>query len=522
MVALVVTMLLSTSMSAAAEDSSGAVDTSKASGIKVMMNGYRYELNSAPLVSRGNVYLSVRDMGQLLGTIVSWNAAAKLVSMKYPELSVKLGYGAKIATVNDHQIALTAPLLNLQGRIYAPLRFFSEATKAEVVWDAASKTVRITRKDTYRKLNVGSPIWYNRETSDIYMARNEQYPVVLIGTLDGSLVGNISVSSGGIGGSNSILTIVDQHINEERHVLYDAYSLFIQNSKIVSQKKATYVQRYESNTTYFQVERPGGWLQRSVMTDGKIVAVFDEQGKAINNYDLPALVGKDEVYSVLAVGDDYLVVRPNQSGLLTLIDLKDHTTAVLADKLLAGEERTYALNNKVPYSVDGLKYAGDMGHGSLDFFFYSPTATTNRSVRLTYDRPSYEEERNNLPKPKSLSELAAVCSPETVTSVSLQDGDLVYIPLNSTNKADHESINKVCRMLKKFVKSGVEGAASTAEVETFFHGMSISFADGSYLQVQEAGQNRLSIATGRGKQLVLDDLEAYKDFKNLKVLPPSS
>ncbi|MBP3962896.1 hypothetical protein [Paenibacillus lignilyticus] len=72
--------------------------------------------------------------------------------------------------------------------------------------------------------------------------------------------------------------------------------------------------------------------------------------------------------------------------------------------------------------------------------------------------------------------------------MNLQDGDLVYIPLNSTNKADHESINKVCRMLKKFVKSGVEEAASIAEVETFFHGMSISFADGSYLQVQEAGQ----------------------------------
>ncbi|SDX03854.1 copper amine oxidase N-terminal domain-containing protein [Paenibacillus sp. CF384] len=517
---LVITMLLGIPMSASAEEGSGADAAPQAGGIKVMMNGNRYELYTAPLVSGGNVYLPVRDMGRLLGTIVSWNAAAKMVSMKYPELTVRLIYGSKHAIVNDRQVPLPAPFLNLQGQIYAPLRFFSEAAKAEVVWDETSKTVRITRKDTYIQPSPWSYIWLNPVTKEIYRALSDQHPVVLIGKLEGTVKGDISFYNGGFGGPISILTAVDKYTDDKLLLHYDEYSMLVRDNKIVSQKKASYAHSYQSNLTYFQLYRREGWLQRLVITDGKIVNVFDEQGNAINDYDLPMLTGQDEVFTVLNIGEDYLVVRPNRTGLLTLIDLKDHSVVVLADKLLIGEERTHALNNKALYSEDGLNFSGDMGHGSLDFIYYSPLDKKNRSVRLTYDRPSYEEERSNLPKPKSLSELAAVCSPETITSVNLQDGDLLYVPLNSTNKADHESINKVCRMLKKFVKSGVEETASTAEVEGFFHGMSISFADGSYLQVQEAGQNRLSIAIARGKQLVLDDLEAYKDFKHLKILPP--
>ncbi|GGD59654.1 stalk domain-containing protein [Paenibacillus nasutitermitis] len=487
--------------------------------IKVTFNGSEYKPKSAPFVSSGSVYLPVRDMGELLGTMVAWNSTDKTVTMNYPELTVKLVYGSKNAAVNGKTVALTAPLLMVEGRIFVPLRFFSEATGAGVKWDPSRKTVSITRADDFIKQQVWSSIWLNRKTGEVYTARDEQSPAILVGKLNASIKGNVSFTEGGIGGgSGSVLTIVDNY--GEPRVQYDAYGLFIQNNKIVSQKKASYFQRYEQNASYFQVYHPNGWLQYSVLTDGKSVTVFNEQGKAVKEYDLPALAGKDEVYSVLAIGEDYLVVRPNQTGLLTLIDLKDNTTVVLADKLLTGKDLDYAHSNDVPYHGDELLFAGDMGYGMLHFYYDSPVDDKKDSyVRLSYDRPSYEEERNALPKNRSVSELAAVCKQETIKSVDMQDGDIQYIPLVGANKEDGKSINTVCGILKKFASKGVQETGQAPITETFFHGMGISFTEGDSLELYPDSKG-LAIDLGDNQRLILADSQVNRDFENLKVSLP--
>ena len=515
--ALVITLFHPSSGSSAVH---AATKASVSESIKVTFNGSEYKPKTAPFVSNGSVYLPVRDMGELLGTMVAWNSSAKTVTMNYPELTVNLVYGSKNAAANGKTVELTAPLLMVEGRIFVPLRFFSEATGAGVKWEPSLKTVSITRVDDFIKPQVWSGIWLNRKTGDLYTARDEQSPAVLIGKLDASIKGSVSFNAGGIGGgSGSVLTIVDNY--GEPHVQYDAYGILIQNNKIVSQKKVSYFQRYEQNVSYFQVYNPKGWLQYSVLTDGKIVTVFNEQGKAVKEYDLPALAGKDEVYSVLMIGEDYLVVRPNRTGLLTLIDLKDNTTVVLADKLLSGKDLEYARSNDVPYHGDELKFAGDMGHGTLDFSYDSPVDNKKDNyVRLSYDRPSYEEERNALPKNRSVSELASRCKQETIKSVDMQDGDLQYIPLIGDNKEDGKSINTVCGILKKFASKGVQETTGPPVItETFFHGMEISFTEGDSLQLYAVSKG-LAIDLEGNKRLVLNDNQANRDFENMKVQPP--
>ncbi|CAH1203747.1 hypothetical protein PAECIP111893_02056 [Paenibacillus plantiphilus] len=514
--ALAVTLYCSISASTPSAVNAAA-NNAATEGIKVTLNGNEFIPKSLPFVKNGAMYLPVRDMGELLGTLVSWNASAKSVTMNYPKLTVKLSYGSTNATVNGKTIALTAPLRIVEGRVFVPLRFFSEATGADVEWKEALQTVNITRADDFVKENAWGHIWLDRKTGELYKSRDEQSPAVHLGKLNAAIQGSVSFNEIGIGGGASVITIMDNY--GEPRVQYDAYGVLIHNNKIVSQKKASYFQRYEHNASYFQVYHPNGWLQYLMLTDGKTATVFNEQGKAVKEYDLPALAGKDDVYSIHAVGEDYLVVRPNRTGLLTLIDLKDNSVVVLADKLLTGKDLEYARSNDIPYHGDELYFAGDMGHGTLNFSYNSPLDNNDSTVRLSYDRASYADERDALPKTRSISELASTCKPENVDLVYMQEGDLLYIPLVGANEEDRKSINTFCGILKKFAAKGVQETAPEVIRETFFHGMSIIFTEGDYLEMYRVPQG-LAIGVGTGKRLVLDDIQAIRDYEQLKVQQP--
>ncbi|WP_256217536.1 copper amine oxidase N-terminal domain-containing protein [Paenibacillus sp. OV219] len=486
----------------------------ESAAIKVTMNGKSFTPKSAPYRDGSNIYLPLRDMGELLGTTVSWTAATKSATLYYPNLSIKLIVGELTATVNGQAMTLSVPLQLVQGRIYVPLRFLSEATGAKVEWDAAATTVHITRSDDLFKEYPWSTMWLNRKTGEIYMTKDEQTPVTLLGKLDGTIQGTISINSGGATSSDYVLTIVDKV-----GVQYTAYELLVHAKKIVAQQKAVYKGRYEQNASYTQVLVSGAWQARYLLTDGRDVSVYDQNAKPIESYNLPELFGKDDVYTLQSIGVDYVVARPSSTGLLTLLDQKDNSVVVLADKLLTGDELKYARTNKIPYLGDTLNFAADMGHGQMDFFYTNPLESNRQSYRLTYMRPSYEKEREQLPKSKPLKELAASCSPQTVESVYLQEGDLAYFPLVGANPDDHDKINKACSLLKKFVSKGVVKTVRPVVTETFFHGMDIEFTDGvSYIEVAEGAG--LTIAQGNDKALVLQDAESYHLYNELKVEPP--
>ncbi|MEL7567529.1 MAG: copper amine oxidase N-terminal domain-containing protein [Dehalobacterium sp.] len=357
-------------------------------GIKIVINGSEFEPQSAAFIDDGSIYLPVRDMGELLGTVVFWNFSSKIVTMTYPELIVKLNYGSTKATVNGNVIQLTAPLRIVQDRMFAPLRFFSEATGAGVEWNSSTKTVNITQSDDYVKgIGINSTIWLNRRIGDLYIAHPfEQFPVH-VGKLNADIHDYVSIDVWQGNSGNMIVTVLDNY--GEPHINYNAYGILVHDNKIVSQKKASYFQRYEKNVTYYQYldQNANMWVENILLTDGRTLTVFNTDGKTVQEYDLPALAGKDENYAVLGAGEDYLVVRPNRTGLLTLINLADHSTVEMCKKLLTGKDLDYALNNDVPYHGDELIFSGELANGLLVFWYDSPfDGKDNKYERLTYNR----------------------------------------------------------------------------------------------------------------------------------------
>ena len=360
-----------------------------AAQVSITLNGEAYQPETAPFVHQGTTYFPVREMGELLGSVVFWHASSNFVTMTYPKLTVRLPNGALEATVNGQPVALTAPLKTVDGKMYAPLRFFSEVLGAEVVWDKASMSVHILQNDEYLKTGaVNQTIWLHRNSGDLFRAWPFEQSPIYAGKMDVDFKGDISFESGGVYSKPSVLTFVDNHGPDKEH--FDTYSVLVHNHKIVQQNNASYYKRYEPNISSYQYYDPDGWIERVVMTDGKIVTVYDTEGKAVNSYDLPTLVGKDEVYSVQGVMEDFLIVRPNRSGFLTYVDLNDHSVVELYKHLLTGRDLDYFSNRQDPYAGDDLRYHGSdswMDANPLIFIYKSPFAPEYVDYnRVLYDR----------------------------------------------------------------------------------------------------------------------------------------
>ncbi len=389
-VALSATLVGSMPFSSSVEAKS-ASSAKAASGIKVTMNGGEFQSESAPYVKNGTVYLPLRDMGELLGTVVFWSSSSKTVTMTYPDLTVKLNYGSEKATVNGIAKTLTAPLGMVNGSIYVPLRFLSEATGADVKWNAKTQTVSISQSnDIVKGIGVNSTIWLKRGTGDLYIAHPYEQAPVRVGKVEADFKEFLSFNVFSTSNGNMLVTIMDNY--GEPHIHYDAYGVLVRDNAIVSQKKAGYFQRYEENAIYYQYldKAKNAWVERTLLTDGKTLTVFDSEGKEIQNYDLPSLAGKDETYAVLGANEDYLVVRPNTTGFLTVINLKNNSKVEVYEKLLTGDDLDYARNNDVPYHGDVLEYLGeDTSAGILLFGYDSPFDSKPVKV-FTYNRNTGE------------------------------------------------------------------------------------------------------------------------------------
>ncbi|WP_410769651.1 copper amine oxidase N-terminal domain-containing protein [Fontibacillus sp. BL9] len=357
------------------------------SGIKVTLNGGEFQPQSAPYVKNGTVFLPLRDIGELLGTVVFWSSSSKTVTMTYPELTVALNYGSGKATINGKAQSLAANPEIIKGRIYVPLRFLSEATGADVNWNAKAKTVSIQKPEKFAKGGgVNVTAWVNRANGDLYIAHPYEQSPARVGKVDADFQEYVSINSFFTSSGSMILTILDNY--GEPHVQFGAYGILVRDNKIVAQKKANYFQRYEENAIYYQYLDEGSNrnVERSLLTDGRTLSVYDAEGKEVETYDLPELVGKDETYAVLGAGKDYLVVRPNRTGLLTVINLKDNSTVELAEKLLTGDDLEYARTNDVPYHGDELKFLGlDTATGLLGFSYVSPFDGKQEVQLFTYN-----------------------------------------------------------------------------------------------------------------------------------------
>ncbi|MFB9326843.1 copper amine oxidase N-terminal domain-containing protein [Paenibacillus aurantiacus] len=110
-------------------------------GVKAYVNGSEPKFDVAPVKKDGRVLVPFRAIAEALEADVKWDAASKTITVTRDGVEVKLTLGSKVAYVNGTEIKLDVPGQSVNNRVLVPLRFLSEALKSNVVWEPETSSV---------------------------------------------------------------------------------------------------------------------------------------------------------------------------------------------------------------------------------------------------------------------------------------------------------------------------------------------------------------------------------------------
>ncbi|WP_308639400.1 copper amine oxidase N-terminal domain-containing protein [Paenibacillus silvisoli] len=111
------------------------------------------------------------------------------------------------------------------------------------------------------------------------------------------------------------------------------------------------------------------------------------------------------------------------------------------------------------------------------------------------------------------TQLAASCSSDTIKQVYIAGGDMLYDTLYGARKEDRPRVEKVCGIIKSIAAAGKPAKWFDPTPESFFHGLEISFAQGSSASVFQYGD--ALYLQDETQFLKLSDtkaIEAYQSF----------
>lgn len=94
--------------------------------------------------SNGYNLLGMREVFEMLGIDVKWNSVKRCVTAVKDDKTVTLYVDSSKGYVNDELVTLPTKCVNVDGHIFVPVRFVSDALGYEIDWDVDSHTVSIT------------------------------------------------------------------------------------------------------------------------------------------------------------------------------------------------------------------------------------------------------------------------------------------------------------------------------------------------------------------------------------------
>ncbi len=114
------------------------------------------EANTGTVInSNGYNLLGMRDVFEILGADVSWDSAKRCVTAKKDDKTITLYVDTNRAYVNDVNVKLPTKCVNLEGSIYVPVRFVSDALGYEIEWSQEKNRISInTGNEKYTLLDI--------------------------------------------------------------------------------------------------------------------------------------------------------------------------------------------------------------------------------------------------------------------------------------------------------------------------------------------------------------------------------
>ena len=112
--------------------------------IRVIVDGEQLAFDVDPVIENDRTLVPMRLIFEALGADVKWDEASRTASAVKDEITVSITIDNAIMTKNGENVTLDAPARLIGGRTLVPVRAVSEGLGAEVEWDSASRTVKVS------------------------------------------------------------------------------------------------------------------------------------------------------------------------------------------------------------------------------------------------------------------------------------------------------------------------------------------------------------------------------------------
>jgi len=108
----------------------------------VNVDGVKVALRQAPIVRDGVTLVQFAPIFKSLGLSVKWDSSKQQITGTKKGINLVLTVGNKNAYINGSRVLLESPPVSINGNIFVPLRFISEATGATLA--VKGNTINIT------------------------------------------------------------------------------------------------------------------------------------------------------------------------------------------------------------------------------------------------------------------------------------------------------------------------------------------------------------------------------------------
>lgn len=349
--------------------------------VHVQQNGNEIALENAPFADKGRIYLPLRELSGMLDLYTKWSEGTVYSTGVNGRLEIDAK--TKRATVSDGKTTRTlqADVQIKQGVTYVQLRAFSDAFGIPLDWDNRTNTANIRYDSQYLVAIAGmaadsenNVFWLNRKDGSLYKSGKVVPELIGKTKMDIKELGGMNIKY--LGNSRFVVSVSD--IFGEPHLNEVHYKAIVDQNKIVRESKVQY-------WGFHSTQSVGGYGDKIAMIDDKTLHLVRPNGEIVQSYDLAALGGEDDVYTVEAIDPEFLLIRPYNKQTLTLVNLKTRQSTVLYKELLS-EEEIGILDDWPPTEAD---YPGDkltfVKKDGATLTFKHTALLSNTESNLTYE-----------------------------------------------------------------------------------------------------------------------------------------
>jgi N-acetylmuramoyl-L-alanine amidase len=106
-------------------------------------SGQSFTMDAAPFIVDGRALVPVRYLATAIGATTAWDNATQTVTVASGSTTISVIIGSAILTVNGQSSQMDVAPVIRGGRPYLPIRYIAEFFDYTVSWNAAAKIVTL-------------------------------------------------------------------------------------------------------------------------------------------------------------------------------------------------------------------------------------------------------------------------------------------------------------------------------------------------------------------------------------------